>query len=156
MFDVNFAEESENNLNEVNKSIKATRETLHANNEKLSGLRDDSFQKRRLIALKKKELNTVHDRIKNTLANEMDGRGKAKFSNEVKRQAEFIERVANDATCREFEEQLDTMMISSAQIDNQVDSIAFNQEILMLDYKLGLQLLEIFGKSIRGSDGEES
>ncbi len=136
------------NIENVLENISATKNTLHENNKQLFQLRDEAFQKRRLIAQKKKELSKVHDRIKNAIAEELDNRGKAKFSNEVKRQAEFMMRSAADPACREHEEQIDSLMIASAEVDNKVDDLAFTQEILLLDYKLGLQLLEVFGKHL--------
>ena len=143
-----MAPQNPKNMEKVLNDINASRDTLHANSKKLFQLRDESFQKRRLIAQKKKELGTAHDRIKNVIAEETDQRGKAKFSNEIKRQAEFIERVANDASCREFEAQLDTLMMSSAELDNKIEDVSFDQEVLLLDYKLGLQLLKVFGKHL--------
>lgn len=149
MLDLNLdAPQNPDNMEKVLENVSATKETLHANSKKLFQLRNDSFQKRRLIAQKKKEMGTSHDRIKKVIAEETDQKGKAKFSNEIKRQAEFIERVANDASCREFEMQLDTLMMSSAELDNKIEDVSFDQEVLLLDYKLGLQLLKVFGKHL--------
>lgn len=136
------------NIEKVLESITAAKQSLHKNNESLFKLRDDSFQKRRLIAQKKKELSNAHDKIKNVIADELDNRGKPKFSNEVKRQAEFMMRSASDGTCRTLEDQIDKLMIASAELDNKLSDLTFTQEILLLDYKLGLELLKVFGKHL--------
>ena len=93
----------------------------------------------------------MHDQIKRSIAEELDGRGKPKFSNEVKRQGEFMMRSAEDSSCRELEDQMDNLMISSAEIDNKIERLTFDHEILLLDYKLGLHLFRVFS----GGSSEE-
>ena len=152
MSDLNFkldSPQNPDNIEKVLQSIDAAKSTLHTNNKKLFDLRDESFQKRRLIAQKKKELSNSHDRIKNTIADELDARGKPKFSNEVKRQAEFMMRSAADPTCRNLEQQIDDLMVASADLDNKISDLTFTQEVILMDYKLGLQLLEVFGRHLR-------
>jgi len=120
------------------------RSTLKENNKKLFDLRNDLYAKKRQKKAKQKELTQAHDRLKATIANEMaPGSSKPKFSNEVKRQAEFLERSAGDPTCRELEEQIDALTLKVSEIEVGIESVLFEQSLFKDDYALGIQLLKV-------------
>jgi len=143
MVNLDLTAETRKALEGVLTDLKITHDTLTANNNKLMALREDLFQKKRLLAKKKKSLTEVHDHLKNVIAEEIDPHTKKPhFSNEIRRQAEFLERSAADAQARELEEQIDALTSSGAHIENTFESLIFDQEILKLDYSLGLRLVD--------------
>lgn len=148
MFNLDLNEDTKKCLSTVLESLRVTRETLSSNNKILISLRDDLFQKKRLIATKKKSLSIIEDQLKNTIAEENDPHTKKpRYSNEVRRQAEFLERSANDVQIRGFETQIDDLMKISSDFENKIESLIFTQDILKLDYSLGLSLVNFLSRS---------
>ena len=131
-------------INTVLADLASLSKTLKANNQKLFEFRNDFYAKKRQKKAKQKELTQSHDRLKAIIANEIDpGSKKSRFSNEVKRQAEFLERSADDLACRELEEQIDALSLSAAEIDTGIESVLFEQSLFKDDYLLGIQLLKV-------------
>jgi hypothetical protein len=140
---------AQEDINTVLADLTALSKTLRANNQKLFDFRNDLYAKKRQKKAKQKELTQSHDRLKAVIANETEPRSqKSRFSNEIKRQAEFLERSAGDPACRELEEQIDSLALSAAEIDNAIESVLFEQSLFKDDYVLGTRLLEVLNTQL--------
>ena len=139
-------------INSVLADLAGLRETLKANNIKLFDFRNDLYAKKRQKKAKQKELTQTYDRLKAQIANEMEyGSKKPKFSNEIKRQAEFLERSSGDTSCREFDEQIDGISLKITEIEIALEGVVFEQDLFRDDYALGIQLLKVLDTQLSTS-----